>query len=90
MILQSKMNYAYCSRYQIARDWLNNIPMKTWVKISDIPSEISYQVIDLLDGYFKAHIIAAFDETYENFCLMHRANVVEKEVLHLRRRHEIN
>lgn len=62
MILQSKMNiadfgYRFESNYRKARNFMELLPFDSWIQLSQIPNEIKFEVIDMIDGGYSDFIL---------------------------------
>ena len=76
LILQSSMNYQYTdTKYSIGLAYLEKCHHDKWIKISDIPDSIKYEVIDLLDRGFNPYLKSIFNEDYTAFLISSIPNI---------------
>ena len=85
MILQSKMNTDF-NGYEIARKYLESLPLDTWVFLNDVPEEIKTKVIVFLDNGHRPNITSVFDECFEKFLLTRRV-ITQELTLNLHEYH---
>ena len=69
MILQSKLNYRTNYDKQLeAKDFIHSIESSKWFKVSDLPTYIAKEVINLIDyGRYRWYRLE-FNEEFDKFC----------------------
>lgn len=72
-IIQSKMNseiQTIDTKYKQARIYLHCLRAYHWIKISDIPHDIRYEVIDLIDKGFSSDKKIEINECFDRFRIL--------------------